>query len=374
MRLLVVAESPPTTDAVHGNGSTMITANVLPLMSSDIDIDLAYFPDRPACPDADVLDRVRSVTVLPMRPGWHGWMAQLTTRLPRATALRRPPACDVEQLWRNADAVYLHGLHTAALGRSIRKPTMIHVVDPWSQFWFERARGKNPAEAAYFRDQARRADRLEREIAGWARTTFVVNPKDAATLSARTGGRVVAVPNGVAVGASAEITADPDRVSFVGTLDYAPNVEALERLIHRVWPLVRAERPTARLTIAGRRPGDWLQQLSVPGVEVLGAVDDVGGVFASSAAAAYIGVTGRGTKNTISEAIAAGCPVVASPEAARGQAVNEHLHVATTDEAIAGSLVALLVPGARRPEPVVARPWSVAAAEYEAEIRSSASP
>ena len=176
------------------------------------------------------------------------------------------------------------------------------------------------------------------------------------------------------LGYEVEITADPDRVSFVGTLDYAPNVEALERLIHRVWPLVRAERPTARLTIAGRRPGDWLQQLSVPGVEVLGAVDDVGGVFASSAAAAYIGVTGRGTKNTISEAIAAGCPVVASPEAARGQAVNEHLHVATTDEAIAGSLVALLVPGARRPEPVVARPWSVAAAEYEAEIRSSASP
>jgi glycosyltransferase involved in cell wall biosynthesis len=372
MRLLVIAESPPTVDPEHGNGSTMITANVLPLLSADIEVDLVYFVDRPSPPDQAVLDRSRSVQALPLLLGWRGWLAQLTSQRPRATALRVLPEETVRAMTAEVDAVYLHGLHTAALGPTIARPTTIHVIDPWSQFWREQAVGKRPHRAGYLREQARRAERLEREIAGWAYSTFVVNERDAASLGERTGGRVVAVPNGVSAAADLGAQVEPDLVSFVGTLDYPPNVEALERLVFRIWPLVRGERPTARLAIVGRRPGGWLRDLDEPGVDVVGPVDDVGRAFSRSAVAAYVGVTGTGTKNTVSEALAAGCPVVASPEAARGQAPNEHLVIAESDQALAQALLQGMVAGASRPGAHAERSWAKAAAEYEAVIRASA--
>ena len=41
---------------------------------------------------------------------------------------------------------------------------------------------------------------------------------------------------------------------FIGSLDYPPNIDAVERLTASIWPLVRARLPGALLGIAGRRP------------------------------------------------------------------------------------------------------------------------
>jgi len=54
MKVLAVCESPPTTDSTYGNGSTLITARLLPALPPFIELHVAYFEDRPACPDAAV--------------------------------------------------------------------------------------------------------------------------------------------------------------------------------------------------------------------------------------------------------------------------------------------------------------------------------
>jgi len=137
-------------------------------------------------------------------------------------------------------------------------------------------------------------------------------------------------------------------VGFVGTLDYAPNVEAVTRLARRVFPLVRRQVPGARLALAGRRPTSGVLALVGDGVTVLPDVPDVRDVFARLAVAAYVGRTGRGTKNTLAEALALGCPVVSSRESARGVAPGPHLLQAADDAALAALIVRLLLDPAAR--------------------------
>lgn len=342
MRLLVVGESPPTTDAVGGNGSTMILAHVLRRLPEDVRLDLMYFADRPQPPDPAVLARAWRVTELPVRSSRLAMAAQALTRLPRATWQRSGVRSLVHQAAADSDVTYLHGLHTFAAVPHLPGPLVVNEVDPWSDYWADRAQQRRGPAAWYDLLQAGRARRLEAATAARAQAFVVVNHADAERLRARTGGRVIAIPNGTARAVADGGGPEPATIAFVGTLDYPPNVEAVTRLVHGVLPRVRAAVPDVHVLLAGRRPVPAVSALAGAGVEVLGGVDDVGSVFARAQVAVYPGRTGRGTKNTVAEAVGAGCPVVASVESARGHATGEHLRVGLTDEDLAREVTALL--------------------------------
>jgi polysaccharide biosynthesis protein PslH len=382
VRLLVVSESPPTTDPVGGNGSTMIVAQLVPRLPDDVRLHLAYFEDRPQPPDRSVLARADEVTVLPVRNGRAALLAQPTTRLPRATWQRAGSRARLLAEAARNDVTYLHGLHTLAALGGLTGPVVVNEVDPWSDYWFERARERRGPSRWYDLLQARRARRLEELAAARASSIVVVNHADADRLRARTGGTVVAIPNGTSrpeapVGRPEP---EPETIAFVGTLDYPPNVEAVTRLVRDVLPIVRRSVPDVRVLLAGRRPPEAVQQLAGSGVEVLGDVPDVGAVFGRAQLAFYPGRTGRGTKNTVAEAVGAGCPVVASVESARGHATGEHLRVGSTDEELAAAVTALLLDttAARRAREATGAAsatltdWDQAAARYVDLFRAAA--
>lgn len=62
--------------------------------------------------------------------------------------------------------------------------------------------------------------------------------------------------------------------SFIGSLDWLPNVEGVRWLLDKVWAMVVAEIPTAILHIAGRNTPDWLLDGHWPNVYILGEVED----------------------------------------------------------------------------------------------------
>lgn len=342
MRLLVVAESPPTTDPVGGNGSTMIVAQLLRRLPDTVRVDLLYFADRPQPPDPEVSARAASVTALPVRSPASALLAQPFTRLPRATWQRAGAAERILSAALDSDVVYLHGLHTFSVLTMLPTPVVVNEVDPWSDYWSERARERRGPGAWYDRLQAARARRLEAVAAEVAAAVVVVSHADADRLRSRTGGHVVAIPNGTARAARSPASGEPSTIAFVGTLDYPPNVEAVSRLVRDVLPLVRRHVPDVRVLLAGRRPTPAVEALQGSGVELLGDVADVADVFARAQVAVYPGRTGRGTKNTVAEAIAAGCPVVASVESARGHAPGEHLRIGVGDEELAELVTSLL--------------------------------
>lgn len=108
-------------------------------------------------------------------------------------------------------------------------------------------------------------------------------------------------------------------ILFVGHLNYAPNIEAAERLAKEILPKIHEALPGARLVIAGRSPNRKLYDLAaLPGVELVRDPEDLSLLYRQAHMAIVPLVSGGGTRLKILEAMAWGLPVVATQLAAEG--------------------------------------------------------
>ena len=108
-------------------------------------------------------------------------------------------------------------------------------------------------------------------------------------------------------------------VGFIGVMSYRPNVDACRWFVARCWPLIRAASPRAIFRIIGRSPSRSVRRLGiVPGVEVVGEVEDVGTELAGLDVSVAPLRIARGLQNKVLEAMAAMKPVVLSGQAATG--------------------------------------------------------
>ena len=113
-----------------------------------------------------------------------------------------------------------------------------------------------------------------------------------------------------------------------------------------VLPLIRTEIPDATLTVVGARPARAVRELASLGdhVELLGQVPDLAPFIARARVAVAPLRAGSGQSLKILEAMASGTPVVATPRAVEGLAVNagEHVLLAGDAPGFAAHVVRLL--------------------------------
>ena len=157
---------------------------------------------------------------------------------------------------------------------------------------------------------------------------------------------VTVVPNGVDPGefAPTGTPVTPDSVVFTGLLRYRPNVDGITWFLDEVWPVVRAQRPTARLTIVGDGPEDLLATLRRPGVTVTGWVTDVKPYLDAAAVAVVPLRMGGGTRLKVVEAMSMGKAIVSTSLGSEGLDVTsgEHLELVDEPRAFADAVVSLL--------------------------------
>ena len=112
-----------------------------------------------------------------------------------------------------------------------------------------------------------------------------------------------------------------DQLLFVGS-SAAPNVDGLRWFLESCWPMVRAERPTAVLRVAGT----VCQKVGRPpaAVELLGLVDDLAPLYADAGIIISPLRVGSGLKIKLIEALAEGKAVVATSVTLQG--VTDILH------------------------------------------------
>src|SRR6185437_15666791 len=195
-------------------------------------------------------------------------------------------------------------------------------------------------------------------------------------------GRVHVVPNGVEVPVDVPGEDPTPTLSFVGTLNYPPNVLAAVYAAQSIWPSVRAAIPDARFVIAGRDPVPAVSELGrQPGIEIRANVADMADVLGRSWVSIAPMRSGVGIKNKVLEAWACGRPVVLTPlatnglELPRGHGPLVHARA----DGLAASVIALLTdPAARRGhgESALASvranaTWAAAAARIDTLLRAS---
>lgn len=117
---------------------------------------------------------------------------------------------------------------------------------------------------------------------------------------------------------------DPHRILFVGTLDYFPNEDAVTQFVRNVLPRIRVADPRMHLRIVGVGESDAVAAVSnAAGVQLVGAVPELGSEYAAAAMAVVPLRAGSGTRIKILEAFAHGVPVVSTPLGAAGLAVTD---------------------------------------------------
>jgi sugar transferase (PEP-CTERM/EpsH1 system associated) len=156
------------------------------------------------------------------------------------------------------------------------------------------------------------------------------------------------VPNGVDIemfcGDSTEQEV-PGRIIFTGSMEYYPNVHAVQYFAQTCWPLIRKHLPDATWHIVGKNPLPAVQELAeLPGVTVTGTVPDVRPYLASALVATVPLQIGSGTRLKILEALAMRKAVVSTSQGCEGLSVvpGKHLQVADQPEAFAEAVIALL--------------------------------
>jgi sugar transferase (PEP-CTERM/EpsH1 system associated) len=138
---------------------------------------------------------------------------------------------------------------------------------------------------------------------------------------------------------------------FTGVMSYKPNIDAATWLARVVMPRVLAAVPDARLDIVGKSPTHDVTALDeLPGVRVIGPVEDTAESLRNSAVAVAPMKIAPGVQNKVLEAMACALPVVCSSAAAGGidATPGEHLIVSDEPSDFASRCVRLLLNPAER--------------------------
>jgi glycosyltransferase involved in cell wall biosynthesis len=145
-------------------------------------------------------------------------------------------------------------------------------------------------------------------------------------------GNIETVPNAVFLPEEPPPLPSGQTVLFLGAFHYGPNIEAAERMVRRVFPLIRALLPQARLLIAGEG-GDRLPSAATApdNVDYLGFVPDLDELYARSRVICVPIVNGGGTRVKLVEAAAYARPMVATRIGAEGLAFEDGKHILLRD-------------------------------------------
>ncbi len=311
------------------------------------------FAGAPAQPDEVAADLPVRVVRQPMdvatgvaaraRRAARGWQR------PRGGLSGGPYDDAVSAAARDAGLLHLEELETGWSGAGSDVPRVLHV-----HYLTPLDRDPGPWGRRQWREYAE-FSAAERRLARAHRWLVASAPSVADGLrTLAPGARVVELPLPLD-GAGYPVAAlDRPVAGLLGTLSWPPTADAVDRLLTRVWPRVRAGAPDASLELAGR--GTAAVRTADPSVRVVGEVPEAAAFLAGLSVLLYPLGRGSGAKVKVLEAMACGVPVVTTTAGADGAPRSDGLLVVDDEDALVAAAAELLRdPQARRQRGAAAR-------------------
>jgi glycosyltransferase involved in cell wall biosynthesis len=279
----------------------------------------------------------------------------------------------------HADAVVAGGMDVLPYFPALREFTTVwYAADELTRQYLGWVRPGRPATWKHVRDAALMVP-YERVFARATDRVWVVTD-DEATAMRRYGGfrGIDVLPNGVDAEhfSPRDVPEAPNSCVFWGRLDFAPNIQAVEWFVERVWPGVRAAWPDARFTMIGFNPVPEVKALhGRDGLEVMADVPDLRDEVCRRAVVVLPFVSGGGIKNKLLEAAALGRPIVCSRRALDG--LQDGSRAALLEAGSPAAWIEVLGelwrdPARRRTAGSRARAWVTASHTWEAVARRAA--
>lgn len=260
------------------------------------------------------------------------------------------------------DAVFVYSSAVASYAEKIDARTkIVDFVDVDSIKWRQLAGASHFPLSLLYRLEHSRLAKFEIAVSKWATRSLFVSHAEA-ELFKETGGRgsINFIPNGTDLelrrlpleqipyhlgGTGRGDVTEGEKLIFVGTMDYSPNIDAVRHFAQEIFPIIRQKFARSVFEVVGRRPPKLVRRLSqIDGVRVVGEVDDVRAYLVRADVSVAPMRIARGVQNKVLEAMAVGVPVVATPAAIEGIDVRngEEVLMATTPEEFANQVIRVL--------------------------------
>ena len=218
-------------------------------------------------------------------------------------------------------------------------PTVLFQHNVESALWQRMAvTESNPLKRFAYQIEARKMSSYERRALSKFHHVIAVSEHDRQQMLALSPGCAISVvPTGVDTekySVAAPASANPPRIIFTGSMDWEPNVDAIDYFCEEVFPRVRSEFPTAVFQIVGRNPHPRVRQRASASVEVTGTVPSVEKYLRDATVVVVPLRIGGGTRLKIFEAMAMGKAVVSTSIGAEGLDVENGRDLMLADDAV----------------------------------------
>jgi glycosyltransferase involved in cell wall biosynthesis len=222
--------------------------------------------------------------------------------------------------------------------RELKAPTVLFQHNVESSLWQRMARTEtNPIKKLSFMVESAKMTRYERASLRKFHHIIAVSEHDKQQmLETDPTCEITVVPTGVDTqkfSVAPPSSVNPPRIVFTGSMDWEPNIDAIQYFCEQIWPGILAEFPTAVFQIVGRNPHAKVQRLASSSVQVTGTVPSVSDYLRDASVVIVPLRIGGGTRLKIFEAMAMGKALVSTSIGAEGLDVESGRDLILADDA-----------------------------------------
>jgi glycosyltransferase involved in cell wall biosynthesis len=242
----------------------------------------------------------------------------------KLTAILRSGSFDIVQLETLFVCPYINTIRKYSRAKIIlRSHNIEHLI--WERLADET---RNPLKKWYIRHLASTLKHYEHEVIRNVDGIAAITWKDAdyftnvltsrGSLPARI--PVIDVPFGLDIRIYPLLQDEKEQPSLctIGSMNWRPNEEGVKWFLEKVWPDVHRQFPALKYYLAGRAMPEWMKQLRLPNVEVLGEVDDAHDFIRRNSVMIVPLFSGSGIRIKIIEGMALGRAIISTSLGAEG--------------------------------------------------------
>lgn len=244
------------------------------------------------------------------------------------------------------ELIYCQLIRTALYKKNFENiPGIIDYMDAFSIGTAQRLKNAPLLLKPVFQRELNKVKSFEMGSYKWFKSHLIISDQDRKNMSVPEAAALRVIPNGVDTDFfQPKNIAKTTDITFVGNMNYPPNVDASIFLVREIMPIVWKSKPDATVQLAGANPHASVMALASDKVKVTGWVNDIRDCYHISRIFVAPMRTGTGLQNKLLEAMAVKLPCITTTISftpLHAEATKDIL-VGNTKEEIAGHILYLL--------------------------------
>jgi len=194
---------------------------------------------------------------------------------------------------------------------------------------------KNPAKKAYLNHLANTLEKYEKTVLNKYDGIIPISSKDEWFFKSESNKPVKTISFGVNTSKLKNNNSNNSQHSLfhIGAMNWIPNEEGIKWFLEKVWPTVNTQLPKLKLYLAGREMPDWLTNLNLKNVLVVGEVTNAYEFINSHTISIAPLFSGSGIRIKIIESMALGKAVISTTIGAEGIDYTTGKNILIADDA-----------------------------------------